>query len=195
MGKIIKQMKMLLALALVLFADVAMADCGQFFVQQYRPLNYVAQHHSYHVPQYKAIQYQTIHPVYYAVAYPTQANALKQQQIRSDPDYIKWLRFKAFEAGYDSALDEAKAKYSQTQNSLIVKYCVSCHGQQLTTPKGGVYIDSAIALSGDLGLKALKLLSLPDDDPNKMPPSPTILNPEEKGQIMNEILSLHKETN
>lgn len=74
----------------------------------------------------------------------------------------------------------------------IVQHCGRCHGAQLETPKGTppLYIDPTKQLAdGDI-IRIIEVLRLPESDPNVMPPPPAKLSAEEKGGILEELLSL-----
>ena len=71
--------------------------------------------------------------------------------------------------------------------SLLSSKCASCHGTQLTAPKGGLFYDAGHSLDADTSMRALSVLS-GKDVPSAMVDVVGGLTAEEKGRLMEEIL-------
>lgn len=76
---------------------------------------------------------------------------------------------------------------SSAKPSVINAKCGSCHGLNLTEPKGGIYLGSEHKLNCKAVLRSLTLIKA-----DKMPKD-SKLTPEEKGAILDELLSLSQE--
>jgi mono/diheme cytochrome c family protein len=53
--------------------------------------------------------------------------------------------------------------------SLVKKYCASCHGSDLATPKGSIFLDAGVALDCDLLVKSVNRVSKGEMPPGGLP--------------------------
>jgi hypothetical protein len=72
--------------------------------------------------------------------------------------------------------------------SVISQKCAKCHGLSLAEPKGGVFLDAEHRLDCTTAMKAIKLIKT-----DKMPKDSPPLTAQEKGLILDELLSLVQE--
>ncbi len=151
--------KVIAALAVLLIASTAQADCRQFFV---------AKHHRVAVVQQIVAPYYP--PVYYSAGQDVQAEAL---------------------AAKVAALVEKKLALRQEQNtppapqSILAQKCAKCHSG--ATPKGGITLDGSTELLCRQITASIRAVST-----DHMPKGGPALTPEQKGAVLEELLSLER---
>jgi uncharacterized membrane protein len=152
--------KVIAALAAILIASTASADCRQFFVAKH--------HRQVAVVQQVVAPYYP--PIYYAAGQDLQAEAL---------------------AAKVAALVEKKLAQRQEQNtppapqSILAQKCAKCHSG--ATPKGGITLDGTTELLCRQITASIRAVSS-----DSMPKGGPVLTPEEKGALLEELLSLER---
>lgn len=157
----------LLTLALVLLlTNEALAQCHSFFVRSPVVKKVVVQEQ-----QVLAVKV----PVYYGVGSSLQYQALQQrtEDLAGFQEFLTaWQQFK-----------NQQQPSAASSNSIVAEKCGKCHGTQLSSPKGGVFLSLSGGLTPDLITKSLRMVR---DD--KMPPG-NPLTASEKAQLMEELLN------
>lgn len=77
-------------------------------------------------------------------------------------------------------------------NGLLKAKCAQCHGQELTQPKGGLFLDSGLGLDAKTALRAVSVVN-GRNVPSSMTGVIEGLTPEEKQGLVDEILALWKQ--
>lgn len=75
---------------------------------------------------------------------------------------------------------------SPAGGSLIAQKCGQCHGQQLSEPKGKLFLDSGLKLDCEAVLASIRAIKS-----DRMPQGEK-LTPDEKGRLLDELLELSK---
>jgi uncharacterized membrane protein len=152
--------KVIAALAVLVIASTAQADCRQFFV---------AKHHRQAVVVQQVVA-QYYPPVYYAAGQDLEAEAL---------------------AAKVAALVERKLALRQEQTapahsqSILAQKCAKCHSG--ATPKGGITLDGSTELLCRQITASIRAVST-----DHMPKGGPALTPEQKGALLDELLSLER---
>lgn len=71
--------------------------------------------------------------------------------------------------------------------SMLTQKCASCHGLQLAEPKGGLFIDAGHKLDSSVITESIRLVKT-----GEMPKGGPALSDQEKGMILDELLSLER---
>lgn len=150
--------KVIAALAVLVIASTAQADCRQFFVKHRQAVV---------VQQVLAPYYP---PVYYAAGQDLQAEALAEK-VAALVEKKLALR------------QERQAPAAST--SILAQKCAKCHSG--ATPKGGITLDGATELLCSQITASIRAVSN-----DSMPKGGPALSPEEKGALLEELLSLER---
>lgn len=73
--------------------------------------------------------------------------------------------------------------------SFLQAKCASCHGKDKAQPAGGVYIDGATKISGDMGMRIAEILA-GKNVPDKMKGTVSNLSPQDKNGLISEVIRL-----
>lgn len=115
-------------------------------------------------------------PVFYGVGASLQYEAIAAKAVEAS-DFQEFLQ--AYNAYRASKAQQVK---KPADTSIVATKCASCHGTDLTSPKGDLYLDLSAGVSADHITNALRKVR-----DNKMPPGKPLTDAE-KAQLMQELL-------
>ena len=138
---------------------------------------------------FKQVQAVVAQPIYaqpYAVNYfvgaPIRVEAIVQQALRADPQWQEFQQFKEWQA---LQAHPAEATPQAVSASLIAAKCASCHSGP--KPAKGLVLDGETAVTCEQKLAAMKAVR---DGVMPPPNKAAALSPEEKGDLLSELLDL-----
>jgi hypothetical protein len=148
-----------------------------------------------HVNFYRPPIYPVAPQFFYFVGQPVRIAALVEAELRSDPEYRRFLDFKERQREFEEFLkSQAGAKPAReapggsvdrpSTAAAVVRRCASCHGG--TAPEGGLFLDGRHELSASQITAAQRRVLA-----GEMPPSET-LSPEEIGNVLQDLLTLER---
>lgn len=186
----------LLVLVSVLLAGFAIAESlygGGFQRQQA-----VCHQRAAVVYQKQAVVYKAVAPayvayqlgaVYYAPSVEAQVNATVEKRLTTDKDYQEFLRYQAFQQGFQAGQQGISDRPQPPTVSVLTQKCADCHGAHKAEPDGGFYLDVTVPLSAEAREAAEERIrdgSMPP--PDKREP----LTQEEARSALNELYELRQ---
>lgn len=128
-----------------------------------------------------AVVQPVIYPqVSYFVGQPIRVEAIVQKALREDPQWEQFQQFKQWQA-----LRHAEPPAPALVSSLIATKCGSCHSG--AKPAKGLVLDGETAVTCEQKVDAMKAVR---DGVMPPPSKAAALSPEEKGDVLSELLDL-----